>query len=298
MGTGSTNARPSGGSGGSFAGANDAVLRVTVPTGSTVTISRGGVTKQATGWQPASDASKISFLFAVFAAELSNSPWTVSASDGTGAATTTVVINSNKFFELSMSYRIPTAYQEVAYLESNGSQHVNSGLPASTTGRCRVVGRILESTNYTVLVGACESTSAIDNQKSLAYRPADGLFYLDNNGYMNAPAIAANTDFTLDFTVSNSGLSVTVNGTTQSISGTVGAITGNNLWLFANNYYGTHLGGVKARIREAQFYNRSGTLVGSFIPCYRRSDNAAGFWDTVRNQFVAGTGTFALGPAV
>jgi hypothetical protein len=284
--------------GGAFAGPNDAVLRVTVPAGSTATLSRGGVTRQGDGWEPVGESGSVAFLFAIYAAELSAEPWTVSATDGSGAATASIVIDSNKLYSLSISYRLPTAYQEVAYLESSGAQHVDTGISASSIGRCRIVGRILDSTSYTALCGACASTSAIDNQKTLAYRPADGYFYLDNNGYLGASAIAANTDFTLDFSVSSSALSVTVNGTTRSSSGTIGAIASDNLWLFANNYHGTHLAGVKARIQEAQLYDRSGNLVADLIPCYRRSDNAAGFWDTERNQFVPGTGTFTLGPAV
>ena len=39
-------------------------------------------------------------------------------------------------------------------------------------------------------------------------------------------------------------------------------------------------------------------LVRNFIPCYRKSDNAAGLYDTVNNVFYtnAGTGKFIIGP--
>lgn len=295
MATGKTNA----GGGGALLTSNDAILQVNVPNGSTVTISRGSITKRGVGIASGTTGTTV-FFFTIKASEFSSTAWTISASSGGSAVTQNVVINAARVYTVSISYRLPTAYQEVTYLESSGGQWVNTGYQAANTGRMIITGRITAASQYTCLFGAVNSYSAIENVQSLAYRPADGFFFLDNNGYMTARSIGANTDFTVDFTVSSSSLSVTVNGTTNSISGTVGTITTNSIWLFACSYGGRHLQGVNARIKECKMYNRGGTLVADMIPCYRRSDNVAGFYDIVRNNFYVngGSGTLAVGADV
>ncbi len=292
---GKTNA----GGGGALLTSNDAILQVNVPNGSTVTITRGAITKRGVGIASGTTGTTV-FFFTIKSSEFSSTAWTISASSGGSAVTQNVVINAARVYTVSISYRLPTAYQEVTYLESSGSQWVNTGIQAANTGRMIITGRITAASNYTALFGAVNSYSAIENVQSLAYRPADGYFFLDNNGYMNAAAIGANTDFTVDFTVTSSSLSVTVNGTTNSISGTVGTITTNSIWLFACSYGGQHLQGVNARIKECKMYNRSGTLVADMIPCYRRSDSVAGFYDIVRSNFYVngGSGTLAVGADV
>lgn len=51
------------------------------------------------------------------------------------------------------------------------------------------------------------------------------------------------------------------------------------------------------KLYSQKMWNRLGTLVRHFIPCYRNSDNEIGLYDIVNNQFYtnAGTGTFLKG---
>lgn len=294
---GKTNA----GGGGGFAKAGDAVLRVSAPAGSTVTLTRDNIAKTGIGWLDAENTNNNVYLFSIKSAQFSNDPWTINATSGASSASLNVVINGSYIYSAVISFRIPAGYQEVAYIEADGAQYVNTGIAANTIGRGVFTGRITSASNYTSLFGATNSTSAIENVQSLAYRPSDGQFFLDNNGHMNATAIGADTDFTVDFTVSSSALNVTVNGTEASISGTVGTITSRPLWIFQNNYGGTSLAvGVHARMRGVQIYNRSDELVADYVPCYQRSDNAVGFYDIVSETFIgnSGSGSFSAGPDV
>ena len=57
---------------------------------------------------------------------------------------------------------------------------------------------------------------------------------------------------------------------------------------------------VKVKLYHAYFKIRYGFLIYDFIPCYRKSDNVAGMYDLVSEQFFTnvGTGEFIVGPNV
>ena len=95
-----------GSSGSGGPSASDAILTVTVPTGSTVTMTKGGVTLTPTMWVQAADNTLDCALF-VIAPNLfdSQNAWTVTATLGTDSASDTVMISSNKQYDLALSYR-------------------------------------------------------------------------------------------------------------------------------------------------------------------------------------------------
>lgn len=102
-----------GGSGGPTS--SDAILTVTVPTGSTVTMTKGGVTLTPTMWVQAADPTLDCALFVIPAAQFdSTTPWTVTATLGTGSATANVLIDSNKQYDVELSYTY--------YLYNKGTQ--------------------------------------------------------------------------------------------------------------------------------------------------------------------------------
>lgn len=95
----------SGGGGGPTAA--DAILTVTVPTGSTVTAVKGGVTLTPTMWVQAADASLDCALFVIPPAQFDSvNPWTVTATLETDSDTATVTISENKQYDLTIT--IPT----------------------------------------------------------------------------------------------------------------------------------------------------------------------------------------------
>lgn len=82
----------------------DAVLIVSVPTGSTVTATKGGVTLTPTIWVQNADNTLDTAIFIVKASTFDSNAWTVAATLGTSTASTTVVIDSAKEYELELSY--------------------------------------------------------------------------------------------------------------------------------------------------------------------------------------------------
>lgn len=94
-----------GSGGGSGPSASDAILTVTVPTGSTVTAAKGGTTLTPTMWVQAADATLDCALFVIHPAQFdATTPWTVTATLITDSATATVLIDSSKQYDLELSY--------------------------------------------------------------------------------------------------------------------------------------------------------------------------------------------------
>lgn len=117
-----------GSGGGGGPSASDAILTVTVPTGSTVTATKGGTTLTPTMWVQAADATLDCALFVIPAAQFdATTPWTVTATLRTDSATATVLIDSNNQYDLELSYHY--------YLYNKGIQFPNrlgGGLDASS----------------------------------------------------------------------------------------------------------------------------------------------------------------------
>ena len=81
-----------------------AILRVSAPTGSTVTLTRGGITKTSTGHPNAADASQNDYYFVIPQTAFSSTSWTVTATYAGKTDTQTVVIEAADEYDVLMSY--------------------------------------------------------------------------------------------------------------------------------------------------------------------------------------------------
>lgn len=174
--------RRSGGGGGPSA--SDAILLVTVPVGSTVTATKGGVTLTPTMWVQAADSTLETALF-VIAPTLfdAQNAWTVTATLGTNTASDTVTIDAAEQYALVISY--------VRYLILNGV--TGSGLTIAnqrsasnlTTGEDSYGGYVnLHSAAAANTYDTAAFTTTID-VSSYAYLVFRGMargFYNNNNG--------------------------------------------------------------------------------------------------------------------
>lgn len=94
-----------GGAGGAGLKDTDAVLVVTVPTGSTVTATKGGVTLTPTMWVQAADNTLDCAIFSIKSSLFDAvNPWTVTATLGTNSSNNTVTIDSNKQYDVKLRY--------------------------------------------------------------------------------------------------------------------------------------------------------------------------------------------------
>ena len=99
--------------------ASDAVLLVTVPANSTVTATKGQTTLVPTMWTTAADSSLETALFVIGSSLFDSvNPWTVTATLGTNTASDTITINSNKEYDLELSYILWIIKDGIAKVET------------------------------------------------------------------------------------------------------------------------------------------------------------------------------------
>lgn len=101
-----------GGTGGGLDNTNALVI-ATVPAGSTVTATKGGVVKTSTMWIANADSTTEKAVFQIPPAEFDQTtPWTITTTDGTSTASATVLITTNKEYDIELS--------NILYLYNNG----------------------------------------------------------------------------------------------------------------------------------------------------------------------------------
>ena len=140
--------------GGSGPSASDAILTVTVPTGSTVTAVKGGVTLTPTMWVQAADATLDCALFVIAPAQFDATvPWTVTATLSTESATATVLIDSNKQYEAEITFK--------TWLFRNGAAESLTGGVELVAGASMAAGYI-HTTQNTSTGNYWEFVNALD----------------------------------------------------------------------------------------------------------------------------------------
>lgn len=205
-----------GGAGGAGLKDTDAVLIVTVPTGSTVTATKGGVTLTPTMWVTAVDPTLDCAIFVIKASLFdSQNAWSVTASLSGITASDTVTIDSNKEYELRIKYPV--------YLYRDGTEYVTFGTSgysyesltliafekqatalycagASGDGKLRLIG-----TTATVNCGGYSKLS-VDVDISAAALTGMWLSVTANKTLSNSMSyVSANTtgQYTIDYDISN-----------------------------------------------------------------------------------------------
>ena len=196
-----------------------------------------------------------------------------------------------KDFELA-GISLPSGYQRVEWLQSTGTQYINTGLMIGAND----VEYNLKWREISAEAGA--SLCGNNNPWSgVLYHPSAGVICaaVGSSYPLGARAIPINSWITANFTAKNGAWSFQTNETTLSgsYSGTV--ISSNyNFFLFCNS-------GVQefSKYSQMPFFDLKvgGVLLRSFVACRRTSDSVAGMHDIANGVFYpnAGTGTFSIG---
>lgn len=191
--------------------------------------------------------------------------------------------------------RIPSEYQEVEYLASNGTQYIDTGVVPSITDVYSWSGEFRHINNAVLFGCRTSGTYKNDNQLYLNRSKSDaasgsvyGIFLISNaaGAGVEKRNIVLAWDCPDIYTTEASKISIE------------GYITENfkptqSIYLFGFNILGTNnssAGGGKLK-----FFKIDGRC--NFIPCYRKSDSKPGMYDTVSKTFYtnSGTGEFLVG---
>ena len=180
---------------------------------------------------------------------------------------------------------LPDGYTELAYIESTGTQYIDTGvqnsLELSITGDITFTD-VSSGAVFGTLLNVDKRALSLDLRSSgyLVYWTADGQYGTD---------VDANKDVVFKTTPN----SFTFDGREVSKSTDTNEISSNNICLFAS-YYGGN-----GKLIARHFEISSGTTkVRNFIPSKRNSDSKIGLYDIVNGVFYtnAGTGEFVAGP--
>ena len=189
---------------------------------------------------------------------------------------------------------LPSEYQQVAYLQSSGSQYIDTEylITENTEYELEHMYTTYVSTDWAY--GTNDGTNLFGCQ---FFSGTGYITYYNGDSSTFAGRIAGGTYLNSKVKVKyfNGIFEVAGSKTTIGIK-KVGNNNTNTLVLFAINSNGSVGNRSKMRFYSCKFYE-SGVLVRNFIPCYRKADSVAGMYDLVNRRFHTnkGTGTFTLG---
>ena len=182
---------------------------------------------------------------------------------------------------------VPTTYQEVEYVQGDGSAYIDlqyaikandeifldvepleSGVDKSFFGAYQGSGQSCECSqiNATYRLNVADTSIPLNvNTKTSFHRKTDGYWYAETAAGAEYNQLARQT-------------------TTMTT----------NACLFGRRYNSVD------KVGKCKIYKFSITGVMNLIPCYRKSDSVAGFYDTIGERFLvkSGSGTFTAGPNV
>lgn len=187
--------------------------------------------------------------------------------------------------------RLPSAYQEVEYLDSSGTQYIDTGETYIYGYKVNIEILDRQYNSDRGYLGWWNNLSQNNIQtyrgNLIIARGTNNANYLSISEIFNGEIIVDG----LNISASDYSYSANVIPPDVDISFT----------LFGYNRISGEVNCLgKSRIRSAIFFNENHNTTHNFIPCYRRGDNKPGMYDIVSNTFYtnAGTGEFTVGPDV
>lgn len=189
--------------------------------------------------------------------------------------------------------RLPKEYQEVEYIESTGTQWIDTDIYTSLS----------DNTEYDVIVGywAQKQTRQLMGGDYGAYFGVSQNHYEIGADSKIIPSTSEYDVIHFQQDIANSRQILVVNGTEYKRNNFMNW-QANLISIFhltspvQGNYYHFEC---SCRLKMFRI-TRNQTILGNFVPCYRKSDGKIGMYDTVSKTFYTngGTGTFLKGADV
>ena len=202
---------------------------------------------------------------------------------------------------LELKNILPNEYQEVEYIESTGTQFIDTGVIANQNTGFDIVFLTKNSISYTTtgdtvgfgaIMGARIYSSNNElqlttyNENNLNFQ---GVLRFDNKNHNAGITVNTKMHITLknQFYTNNIDVSYPLESEFNSQ---------NSLVLFALNENGAKVQNGLVQIYNLKLYDGD-ILVRDYVPCYRKADNVIGMYDLVNNVFYTngGTGEFIKG---
>ena len=185
---------------------------------------------------------------------------------------------------------LPSEYEQVDYITTVMGGYIDSGFQPDSNTRVVFMGVRATSSGDCNFFGA---RKALKNDEFSAYKYTSDSAITSRYG-TTEKLVPVNSNFTFfdkDKNVTRTTIASETD-TVQTFS------TGLNAYIGAWNNNGSLIQNATAHIFYVKIWD-NGTLVRYYLPCYRKSDNEIGMYDTVNGQFYtnAGSGNFTCYPA-
>lgn len=186
---------------------------------------------------------------------------------------------------------LPKEYQQVEYIESTGTQYIDTGIILRNNNwRIETDIKYTEYTDSRQLIGSVTSGYYFGIN-------TDGYYELGGTSLSNVLANLDDYDKVIYSNNSNTNVKTLNVNDTDVITRTNGSPSANNNYIFATG--GNAKNYCKMRLKSYKL-TIGNTLMLNLVPCYRKSDNEVGLYDLVNDEFYTnqGTGDFTIPESV
>ena len=205
--------------------------------------------------------------------------------------------------------RLPAGYEELEYIESTGTQYVDTGVNITPTMAVEADAQVTVIEKQGRIFGNAYEASDSNGQGYMSFalymnganQSQWATAMQDNGGDWVSSGVSADTSRHTHKLDCTGNRKYKLDGTDKgNAHPTVTKSTKWSLYLFANHGENNVATGIsKMRLYSCKIYN-SGNVAHDYVPARRHSDCALGLYDTKTDVFHpnAGTGKFCPGPAV
>lgn len=211
------------------------------------------------------------------------------------------IVCNNGVLKARHASGLPLGYTLLDYIQSSGTQYIDTGAYISTGYKVRVKAYATSIPTTTAFFGCTSVADASDAKKGI-YRLIGGTInrcaWGNGGGSVvgNLPGNdAVNTWYDM---VCDNGV-WTINDTLFATCPESSFTSEYSMWLFDRNTDGTVGLPASCRISVCQIWDNNGQMIRNFVPA-KNSSNVVGMYDLVSEQFFTnqGTGDFTAGTAV
>lgn len=255
-----------------------AVISVTYPEGSTCTCTDGTKTLKL------KNTSGQGVFWIPYAGT-----WTVTATKGTATKSKSVEITSEGQSISITLYMLPEIYQEVEYIQTTGTQYIDTGIkPIDRTYQVSTKIGVTTTEQDKCVFG----TNGGTYYQLTPYSNKWAYGTNGNEGRAGTYKATVGNEYIIEF--NNPLYGIIING--DLIAQGLTFMNGNNSIKISSRNDSSRLGKFKYYFFRI-INNQTNDILMDLIPCYRRSDSVAGMYDLVSGEFFinSGTGTLLVG---
>lgn len=290
-------------SGGGFT--SYALVEVLAPTGTDVTLtSSRNVSKTITADKSkvlASNANYSAYFFNVGTSEFGSC--TITGVDGDFTMTKLVSVTNNVKYTFEISHRCPSAYQEVEYIRLSQRAYIEVGKCFTNKPSYKYDCIVLLEELAPLENGSIMCPHAT-NRGKFTVNTNGQIFLQDYNAGNSLPGQIVPNTFHHIVINENRNVKIAVDGQVSPTNYSSDYLQSSTETYLINCRYRQANGQYTAfNCKWKQFIatdQDTNTIVCNLIPCYRVSDNVAGFYDVTADVFLsnAGAGSITAGPAI